>query len=144
MVVTSSSRSDGFTLIELLVVLALAGLLVSVVTPNLVRLNDSVRGWIAEEQILSQFSQLPTRALAEGENYLVLSQSDMNAEETRHLYPSYTVYELDLPDGWSYTLDNPLQVKAIGICLGAELTLFNLGQPVRRLRLMPPECATSS
>lgn len=133
-------RSSGYTLVELLVVLVIVGTLLAVVTPNLFRLYNAAERRAAEESILLQLHQLPLRALVTGSNYLILSQADANAEDTRNRYLDYQVLELDLPDGWAYTLASPLRVKSIGVCLGGEMTLFNRGLEVRTLNLAAPDC----
>ena len=49
-------------------------------------------------------------------------------------------YVIDLPEGWEIRLEEPLVVRANGVCLGGELTLYHRGAVDVRLGLEPPYC----
>ncbi len=133
--------ASGFTLLELMVVLVLAGLLLGLVIPNLERLYESVVLSTERDQILDQFAALGREALAQGRDYAVFGTTEDSAtEQSSRPAGNYQPYPLELPEGWRIHLENPVLVRANGICLGGEVTLLHAVRAPVQVRLTAPYC----
>ena len=154
----------GFTLLELVVVLLLMALVTALAMPNLERLYAGLTRTTERDYILDQFVGLGRQAMLQGRPYVVLGtegapQADPpgSERETTEIEPRGSParpagpaggpppagrqrYVIDLPEGWEIRLDEPLVVRANGVCLGGELTLYHRGAVDVRLGLEPPYC----
>ena len=155
----------GFTLVELLVVLVLVGLVAALAWPNLERLQAAVVRGTERDYILDQLVGLGRRAMLEQRSYVVVGSGGArdpglsgpvheaadppagqpgglaeHASDPR-LPADHAPYPVDLPEGWALRLDQPLVVRANGVCLGAGLTLYHMGAEDVRIELDPPYCA---
>ena len=153
----------GFTLVELLVVLALLALVAGLAFPNLEQLYAGAVRSTERAYILDQFAGLGRRAMQQGRAYVVVGSGDASrtpAGEADEPGPAprrpagfalpaaaradHAANVIDLPDGWEIAFDEPLLIRANGVCLGAELTLRHLGEVDVRLRLDPPFCRVAA
>ena len=159
------AAARGFTLLELLVVLLLAGLIATLALPNLDRLRAAFTTSTERGYILDQIAGLGRRAMLEERAYVVMgtrreedaeasdppriAQDGARNELPAHLsdartgqasHSDYERYAIELPEGWEIGLDEPLVVRANGVCLGAGLTLYLRGAEDFRVRLDPPYC----
>ena len=159
------AAARGFTLLELLVVLLLAGLIATLALPDPDRLRTAFTTSTERGYILDQIAGLGRRAMLEERAYVVMGTrreedaeasspsrnardgarneppahlSDARADQAPHW--DYERYAIDLPEGWEIGLDEPLVVRANGVCLGAGLTLYLRGTEDFRVRLDPPYC----
>ena len=51
-----------------------------------------------------------------------------------------TRYPLDVPDGWELVVEEPILVRASGVCLGGSLTLLHEELDPVHVELLPPFC----
>ena len=149
----------GVTLLELVVVLLLLALLAGLAVPSLERLYAGAVRSTDRAYILDQFASLGRRAMQRGRAYVVVGSGDASsagAGEAGDPGPArpraagfalppaapanHAAHVIDLPEGWEVFFDEPLVVRANGVCLGAELTLRHLGAVDARIRLEPPFC----
>ncbi len=131
-------KPSGFTLLELLVVLVIVGLLAAVTFPNVERAYSSIARSTERDRILDQFATLGREAMLRGRDYVVVGTAG-DAGNAPGL-AEYERYPLAVPDGWQVRLDEPLLVRANGICLGGEVMLRHAESPPERLVLVAPEC----
>ena len=156
----------GFTLLELVVVLALLALVAGLAIPNLERLYAGAVRSTERAYILDQFAGLGRRAMQRGRAFVVVGSGDASrpaAGEADDPGPARrrpagfalppaaradradrAANGIDVPDGWEVSFDEPLVVRANGVCLGAELTLRHLGAVDVRVRLEPPFCRVAA
>ena len=150
----------GFTLVELVVVLALLALVAGLAVPNLERLYAGAVRSTERAYILDQFAGLGRRAMQRGRAFVVVGSGDASrpaAGEADDPGPARrrpagfalppaarAANVIDVPDGWEVSFDEPLVVRANGVCLGAELTLRHLGAVDVRVRLEPPFCRVAA
>ena len=135
-------RHQGITLIELLVVLALLAVLAAVVLPNFERLTASAARDTEREHILNQFAGLGVAAMLDGRDYVVLGTDrpdDVDAETEAALL-GRTRYPLDVPDGWDVVVEEPILVRASGVCLGGSLILLHDELDPVHVQLVAPFC----
>lgn len=143
-------RSGGFTLLELLVVLVLAGLALALALPNLDRLHGATTRATERDRILDQIAALGREAAANGQAYVLTSsapsedpQADPPEEGQPAPPPDFAAYPLDLPQGWQVRVEEPILVRATGVCLGGTVTLLHEDSASRRITLKPPFCAVA-
>lgn len=159
------AAARGFTLLELLVVLLLVGLIATLALPDTHRIRAAFTTSTERGYILDQIAGLGRRAMLEERAYVVMGTrreedagasdpprpahdgarndppahlSDTRAGQASH--SDYERYAIELPEGWEIGLDEPLVVRANGVCLGAGLTLYLRGAEDFRVRLDPPYC----
>jgi len=132
---------SGFSLLELMVVLVLLGGITSLALPNLTRLYESINLKLERDDILDQLQGLGGLALASRQAIIVSMRipGDDSAESQRN----YIEHSLVLPDGWHVELDRDLIVRANGVCLGAEVSIFHLGEAYAVVNLKAPYCESS-
>ncbi len=152
----SGTVSSGFTLLELVVVLTLVSLMTMMAVPNLQRLYGAVARTTERNEILDRFANLGRQALVRRRAYLVVGtdaraerkradgdpRSNEDSPSSRRISPleHHEPYRLDLPDGWTIHVPEPILVRANGVCLGGEVILSYNGEPDVRLVLEPPYC----
>lgn len=136
--------NSGFTLLELLVVLVLGGLLVAVAFPNLQRLYASAERNTGRDHILDQLAALGREAVAQRSAYFLADpeRADNGLRETASV--GFTPYPLELPEGWRLRVEEPVLVRANGVCLGGEVTLLHDDAAPRTVRLEPPLCRVAA
>ena len=132
--------SVGFTLLELMVVLTLLGLIAALAAPNLQRLYSSLIRATERDLILDQIAELGREAMLRGRDYVLLDTAGLS-EGSGPVPPlGYEAYPLDVPLGWHVRLEEPLFVRANGVCLGGALTLHHAESAPFRLELRAPYC----
>ena len=152
----SGTISSGFTLLELIVVLVLVSVVTALATPNLQRLYGAVARTTERNAILDRFASLGRQALVRRRAYLVVGtgaqaerkraegypRSDEDAPSFRRVssFEQHEPYRMNLPDGWTIHVPEPILVRANGVCLGGEVVLSYNGEPDVRLVLEPPYC----
>ena len=152
----SGTVSSGFTLLELVVVLTLVSLMTMMAVPNLQRLYGAVARTTERNAILDRFASLGRQALVHRRAYLVVgsearterkrvervTRSDGEASSPGRVssFERHEPYRMDLPDGWTIHVPEPILVRANGVCLGGEVALSYNGEPDVRLVLEPPYC----
>ena len=132
----------------MLFVLLLLAMITALVAPSTERLYASIEGKTERDYILDQFAGLGRMALRHRQTYVVSPSSTPSPEaaassEARaavSLHAGAKPYVVDLPEGWSVDLDQPLVVGANGVCFGAQLTLRHEGRIEAHLALEPPYC----
>ena len=148
--------SSGFTLLELVVVLTLVSLMTMMAVPNLQRLYGAVARTTERNAILDRFASLGRQALVHRRAYLVVgseapaerkrtkgaTRSDGEAPSSGRVssFERHEPYRMELPDGWTIHVPEPILVRANGVCLGGEVALSYNGEPDVRLVLEPPYC----
>ena len=165
----SVASIQGFTLLELLVVLVLVALVTALAIPNLERLQASLTRKTERDYILDQFAGLSRQAMLHGRSYVVFGTGGAQEAEPSvparepagaaaaawsrqpaghafeaPLHADHERYVIDVPDGWEIWLDEPLVIRANGVCLGAELILRHRGTVDTRVDLEPPYCRIDS
>ena len=113
----------GITLVELLVVLALLAVIAAVALPNLERLTASMTRDTQLEHIKNQIATLGAAAMLDGRDYIVLGTDPAAGEDLAARLVGRTPYPLDVPDGWVVVIEEPILVRASGVCLGGRVTL---------------------
>ena len=131
-------RHDGITLIELLVVLGLLVVITSIVLPNFERLTASATRDTQREHILNQFAGLGVQAMLNGRDFVVLGTEPI--EEADAVLAGRVRYPLDVPTGWEVLLDEPILVRASGVCLGGHVTLLHQELDPIYIELKAPYC----
>ena len=130
----------GVTLIELLVVVALLAVLAALAFPNLERLTASITRETQREHILNQFAGLGATAMLHGRDYVVIGSDPDETEDAQAALVGRTRYELDVPDGWSVLVEEPILARANGVCLGGQLTLLHAELEAIHVELEAPFC----
>ena len=133
------ARQRGITLIELLVVLALLAVLAAVVLPNFERMTASAARDTEREHILNQFAGIGVAAMLDGRDYVVLG-TDRPDEDAEAALVGHTRYPLDVPDGWEVVVEEPIRVRASGVCLGGGVTLLHEELEAIHVQLVAPFC----
>ncbi|MDE0192376.1 MAG: prepilin-type N-terminal cleavage/methylation domain-containing protein [Gammaproteobacteria bacterium] len=113
----------GITLVELLVVVTLLAVLAAVALPNLERLTASMTRDTQLEHIKNQIATLGATAMLDGRDYIVLGTDPEAATDLAAHLVGRTPYPLDVPDGWVVVIEEPILVRASGVCLGGRVTL---------------------
>ena len=133
-------RAAGITLVEILVVLVLLVAITAVVLPNFERLTESATRTTQREHILNQFAGLGAAAMLDGQDYVVVG-TDIPADAEDHAdLIGRKRYPLDVPDDWEVRVDEPILVRASGVCLGGRLTLLHEDLEPIHIELEAPYC----
>ena len=117
---------SGYSLVEVIVVLVLLSLVTSVVIPNLSSTLDRFQLRSNQDEVLVQLSGLGYLAYQK-QQAIVLDPDDDLGDF------------LELPEGWTIELEDPIKYQANGICLGGTITLV-YGQKAEEFLLTAPFC----
>jgi general secretion pathway protein G len=128
---TPRPRFDGFTLLEIMVVLVLLGLITSLVAPRLGTLYQSLVLREQRDDLILQVQGLPYRAFRMGREFRLGSSDEPGAQP------------LDVPEGWKLESDEPVVVKASGVCIGGTLQFTHEDGERWAYRAEPPFCRMS-
>lgn len=131
------SGVGGFTLIEVIVVLVILGLLAGLVLPNMPGLFESATRATERDRILDQFAALGAEALRQGRDFAVLGTGP---DFDPSAYMDFEPYPFVVPEGWEVLVEEPILVRANGVCLGGTVTLRHAEAPPTELELAPPLC----
>ena len=137
----ASAQPTGFTLIEVIVVLVILGLLAGLVLPNMPGLFESATRATERDRILDQFAALGAEALRQGRDFAVLG-TDPDFDPSA--YADFEPYPFVVPDGWEVLVEEPILVRANGVCLGGRVTLRHAEAPPTELELVPPLCSVGA
>ena len=140
--------AGGFTLLEMLIVLSLVAIIAAIAAPNMERLYAGIGVKTERDYILDQFANLGLMALRDGQTYVVLSSVPNDAQVAtapqgaadQSIGFNAKPLEVDLPEGWTIHLDQPLLIRASGVCLGANLALHREGTIEAQVAFEPPYC----
>jgi general secretion pathway protein G len=128
---TPRARSDGFTLLEIMVVLVLLTLITSLVAPRLGTLYQALVLREQRDDLILQVQGLPYRAFRTGREF------HLGSADAAGVPP------LDVPEGWVMGSDEPVVVKASGVCTGGTLELTHEDGERWAYRVEPPFCRMS-
>lgn len=131
----------GFTLVEVIVVLVILGLLAGLVLPNMPGLFESATRATERQRILDQFATLGAEALRQGRDFAVLGTGP---ESDPASYTDFEPYPFLVPEGWDVLVEEPILVRANGVCLGGKVTLRHPEAPPTELVLVPPLCSVGA
>lgn len=120
-------RAYGFTLLEMVVVLAILGMASTIAAPSVHRMVRSWQNADEVDAVLRRLTLLPTVAQQSG------MPMRISSDEPK------TLAVLKLPKGWSMTLDQPLLVRANGMCNGSTGKLDTGSQGIS-FRISAPFC----
>lgn len=121
----------GYTLLELMVVLAIMGLIISMATPRLLKMYESMQFALERDDISFQLSILSNRIYLQGKNMTLYDA--LKSQSTDLLL---------LPSEWHIAnLNNTktIQYSQFGFCNGGELVLSR-NQRVITFHLEAPLC----
>jgi len=128
---TCPRPESGFSLIELVVALAVVGLMLSVTLPR-------ISGWLDrfgfsnnEQRVEDSLAGLGETARHAGRT-VFLRSTDKSAK-------SADSAAIDLPRGWTLTVEPPIVFRYDGVCTGGTARVAFLGGE-RTYRLDPPFC----
>lgn len=124
-----STPAGGFTLLEMVVVLALLGLATALVAPAGFRTIETWRRATDVDAILRGLSSLGPQAQRQGRALRLEPGVITGADGV-----------IDLPEGWTVRLDEPLQIQANGACMGSRGQLQATGGHVQPFVLQSPFC----
>ena len=145
----SKAYLSGFSLLELMVVLVLLGGITSLALPNLTRLYESINLKLERDDILNQLQSLGGLALASRHALIIPMRvtgrvpGRVPGDASATSRGNYIEHSLALPAGWHVELDRDLIVRANGVCLGAEVSIFHLGEAYAVVDLKAPYCESS-
>lgn len=134
----------GVTLIELIVLLAVMGLITALAGPQLYRTFDAFRFSLGRDDIERQLASLNQKAFLENRNLLLLSQPLRGADAAREQAEQLAALDaaaitLNLTQGWSITLPQPILYRSNGMCDGGTVRV-DVGVYAYLYQLSPPRC----
>lgn len=130
----------GYTLLELLVVLSLLGLITAIALPNLVTLSERVSARLRLEDIITDINGIGFIAYQSSHAYQLITTHNAVDVEVIKSNTLPVVYPLDLPQGWSVSVDRPILYRANGACSGGVLRLHYLDDVILNEALEAPFC----
>ena len=140
----SGQAGAGFTLLELIVVLVVLGAAMALALPNLQNLYDSLVRRSDRDLVRDEIARLGAEAALAGRDMVVWPEEaelpSAEAVRLRAAAPGHVRHELDLPPNWRIELDQPLLVRANGVCSGARLTLIDAAGRREAHLLQAPFC----
>ena len=138
---TYHHKQEGFSLIEILVVLAIMGVMLSLVSVNLVRTISSVRFVKTSEAAIADIKLMRAEAMLNRESRIMLTQdtqintvAKMNQTQLR----SYNV-----PEGW-IVKGAPIKILKSGACLGGTISFTSPEGRFAEFTLVAPKCRLAS
>lgn len=120
-----SRRSAGYTLLELVVVMAILAMATALAAPPSYRMISSWQESTQVKDVIEQLERLPGKVRSSGNPLSATVDA--------------TTAPVDLPQGWSLKMDEPLHVQANGACSNAQGVLITTGQSIV-LRIQAPFC----
>lgn len=129
--VTCPRAESGFSLIELVVALAVVGLILSVTLPRLSEWLDRFGFSNNEQRVEDSLAGLGETARRAGRT-VFLRSTDKSANSTDSA-------AIDLPRGWTLTVEPPIAFRYDGVCAGGTAHLTFPGGEMT-YRLDPPFC----
>ncbi len=140
---------SGFTLIELMIVLAILASLAAIAFPGLIRIYASVTASFEQQDLERQLLALPQQMRLAGSNGILADPSDSipapdasgSATETKsdNVFGGWQRLQLDLPNGWSMSVPQPIIYHFTGTCDGGEV-IFSLPPVSLSYDLVAPLC----
>ena len=113
--------------------LAIMGLMMALVSPNLVRLGASVESATQRDGVLADVNALGHRAWILGEGV------DLGPDTVGRLMRDGNPV-LALPEGWHLPAQDAIHYSAAGYCEGGRLLVQESDGSVDTLTLRPPRC----
>lgn len=131
--ITGRDKQPGFTLLELLVVLALIAFMTGLTAPRL--FNHMQARQLAEERrsIVDQLLALRQRIQLNG--WALTLDAKTLASELPDKTPA-----IQLPEGWSIEINEPIRFGFNGVCSGGDLNFIHVNGQALLLRLTAPGC----
>ncbi len=117
--------SDGFSLLEVMITLAVLALAASLVMPGLSSGMDSASRRSARLQVESSLMSLRRQAIGNDQVVRVGTQAVEATNLRLRRSDEISAGDLDLPDGWRYSVSSALLFFADGTCEGGDLHIFN-------------------
>jgi prepilin-type N-terminal cleavage/methylation domain-containing protein len=128
---TCPRAEGGFSLIELVVVLAVVGLILTFTLPRLSEWLDRFGFASSEQRVQDSLAGLGETARRAGRTVFLRS--------TDNSTNSVDSAAIDLPRGWTLTVEPPIGFRYDGVCTGGTAHLTFPGGE-RTYRLSPPFC----
>jgi prepilin-type N-terminal cleavage/methylation domain-containing protein len=128
---TSDRARAGFSLIEILAALAILGLMIGLVGPNLARAVESVTRNALAMDIERQLREARLKAVDEGRFLAVVAPDYPDGPQ---------VLKLDAGTRYSYRIDRSIAIEATGRCSGGTVTLIRDGVADFAIEFDPPTC----
>ena len=127
----SSPQADGFTLIELVVALAVVGLMLTFTLPKMAGWLDRLGFSDKQQRVEDSLAELGDKARRSG--HTILLRSSDPSMDAANAAP------IELPRGWTLTVEPPIVFKYDGLCMGGMVRLSFPGGE-RTYRFAPPFC----
>ena len=132
----------GFTLLEMLTVLFIIGLAASLALPNLSLVFDRIKFSNEQKSAYRSINLLSYKALSQNKDFVLFNDTkeSLNNQELG-LYNSAMLSKVsvELPTGWSLSVEKPIFYKSSGFCSGGSI-LLSVGKYSYPLKLNPPYC----
>lgn len=126
---------DGFTLLEVLVTLALLALAASVVLPGLSSGLNSAGRHAARLTLEGRVLELRRQAMNEGQPY------SLGVASSAAIAPGSLQADLELPPGWTYSVEPAIAFYPDGTCSAGVITLTGeAGRGGGSYTIGPPQC----
>jgi prepilin-type N-terminal cleavage/methylation domain-containing protein len=119
-------RKGGYTLLEMLIVLGIMALAIAIVLPRGEAALDQMTAHAVFFDFQRQVSDLRREAYASETPTAVRAPDDTAPADAAGRL-------LRLRSGWSYRLDQPIEITAGGLCTPARVEVTKLGAPVMHL-----------
>ena len=156
----NNTAANGFSLLEVLVVVFIIGLAASLVMPNFPLLFDRLVYANQRDTFLREINTLPYSAFSSNQDLVLTSvtlesspgkpendESDANITidisdlelEGSYRAPNIRPVKLDIPEGWTIRVSQPIIYRASGFCTGGTINIL-AGELSYEYDLAPPYC----